>query len=133
MRYFILFYLVLSTALVTQAQSNDCGSLQVNQASKITQQVELYQQQNELLKKTRGYRVQIHFGNSRDGARDAKTKFLQAESKHTAYEIYQQPNYKIRIGDFRTRLEAYQFLKEIHGAFPNSFLVEDDINFPQLN
>ena len=133
MRYLILVFLITISASLSFAQSNNCGTLQVNQSGKITQQVELYQQQNELLKKTRGYRVQIHFGNSRDGARDAKTKFLQAESKHTAYEIYQQPNYKIRIGDFRTRLEAYQFLKEIHGAFPNSFLVEDDINFPQLN
>lgn len=136
MRHFILFFLALISVSLTQAQNNDCGSLQLNQASKITQQVELYQQQNELLKKTRGYRVQIHFGNSRDGARDAKSKFMQSgegESKHVAYEMYQQPNYKIRIGDFRTRLEAYQFLKEIHGAFPNSFLVEDDINFPPLN
>jgi hypothetical protein len=132
MRSFSIILILIIATVRCFGQSN-CGTLHVNQSGKITQQVELYQQQNEMLKKTKGYRIQIHFGNSRDGAREAKSKFLQVQSKHTAYEIYQQPNYKIRVGDFRTRIEAYQFLKEVHGAFPNSFLVEDEINFPTLN
>jgi SPOR domain len=128
----ILLISFVLLANVGFSQTN-CGTLHLSQGTKITQQVELYQQQNELLKKTKGYRVQIHFGSNRTIASEAKTKFMQTESKHIAYEIYQQPNYKVRVGDFRTRIEAYQFLKEIHTTFPNSFLVEDDINFPPLN
>jgi hypothetical protein len=128
----ILLISFVLLATVGFSQTN-CGTLHLSQGTKITQQVELYQQQNELLKKTKGYRVQIHFGSNRTIASEAKTKFMQMENKHIAYEIYQQPNYKVRVGDFRTRIEAYQFLKEIHTTFPNSFLVEDDINFPPLN
>ena len=49
-----------------------------------------------------------------------------------AHEVYQQPFFKIRVGDFRTKLEAYKFQKEIMAQFPNSFIVKDEIEIDQL-
>jgi hypothetical protein len=36
------------------------------------------------------------------------------------------------VGDFRTKLEAYKFLKEISIEFPGSFIVQDEIELPKL-
>jgi hypothetical protein len=44
---------------------------------------------------------------------------------------YQQPNFKIRVGDFKTRLEALKFLKEVQGLYSTAFIVKDDVKLPE--
>ena len=77
-----------------------------------------------------GYRVQIYFGSQRAKATEVKTEFLQLFPKTGAYLSYQQPNFKIRVGDFKTRLEAMKFLKEIQSVYGGAFLVKDDVKLP---
>ena len=48
------------------------------------------------------------------------------------YLIFQEPYYKVRIGDYRTKMEAEAFLKKISGSYSNAFVVKDEINFPKL-
>lgn len=79
-----------------------------------------------------GYRIQIFSDNKKQPARDEKAKFPNSFSSVKAHEVYQQPFFKIRVGDFRTKLEAYKFQKEIMAQFPNSFIVTDDIEVEQL-
>jgi hypothetical protein len=79
-----------------------------------------------------GYRIQIYSDNKKQPARDEKAKFLSLFSNVKAHEIYQQPYFKIRVGDFRTKLEAYKFQREIYENFPNSFIVKDEIEVEQL-
>lgn len=82
--------------------------------------------------KIQGYRIQIHFGSERDKAKEIKSKFLTAYPDVPAYDPYEQPNFKIRVGDFRTKLEAYQFLKQISTDFPGAFIVQDNIELPKV-
>ncbi|MBI2281503.1 MAG: SPOR domain-containing protein [Bacteroidetes bacterium] len=79
-----------------------------------------------------GYRIQIFSDNKKQPARDEKAKFLNLYSSVKAHEVYQQPFFKIRVGDFRTKLEAYKFQKEIQLQFPNCFIVKDEIEVEQL-
>jgi hypothetical protein len=79
-----------------------------------------------------GYRVQIHFGANRNQAKEIKSKFLSLYPDIEAYEMYQQPNFKIRVGDCRTRFEADKLQNKIAADFPNSFVVQDIVN-PKLN
>jgi hypothetical protein len=78
--------------------------------------------------RTKGYRVQIYFGVDNEKAKSIKSKFLtdHANDAH-AYIVYEAPNFKVRIGDFRSRLEAYRFLRKIKAEFPTAFIVETDI------
>ncbi|MCX6259158.1 MAG: SPOR domain-containing protein [Bacteroidia bacterium] len=55
--------------------------------------------------KINGYRIQIYSGSNKKEALKAKSDFLQAYDNITIYLIYEQPNYKIRVGDFRNRVE----------------------------
>lgn len=81
--------------------------------------------------KLSGYRIQIHSGSKKEDARKVKTTFLQLYSKTKAYEIYQQPNFRVRVGNFTTRLEATRFLMDIQKHFPNAYIVpEDKIDLP---
>src|SRR4051812_9967531 len=60
-----------------------------------------------------GYRIKIHFGIDRDKAHVVKNKFSAKFSDYNTYEEYQQPNFVILVGDYKTKLEAFQSLKKI--------------------
>ncbi len=82
--------------------------------------------------KIKGYRVQIHFGAEKSKAMQVKSRFLSKYQEVRAYDPYDAPYFKIVVGDFRTKLEAYKFLKEVQGEFPGSFIVTDEIELPPL-
>ena len=87
---------------------------------------------NQITNGIQGYRVQIFFGSDRKGANDARTQFLQLYPNTEAYLLYQQPNFKVRVGDFRTQQEAQALFKELLHHFERVFLVPDKINLPKL-
>lgn len=78
-----------------------------------------------------GYRVQIHFSPNRTKANEVKSDFLQIYPNVGAYMVYHQPNFKIRVGDFKTRMEAIKFLKEVQPLYSTAFLVKDDVKLPE--
>jgi hypothetical protein len=78
-----------------------------------------------------GYRVQIHFGPQRARANEVKSDFLKLYPNVGSYLVYHQPNFKIRVGDFKTRLEALRFLREIQSLYTSAFLVKDDVRLPE--
>jgi hypothetical protein len=80
----------------------------------------------------KGYRIKIHFGADKNQAYEIKKKFSEKFPDIPAYAKYDQPNFNIRVGDYRTKLEAYKFLKEVQVEFPSAFLVQDEIEFPKL-
>lgn len=89
--------------------------------------------QNE--SKIQGWRVQIYNSSgvdSRKEAEDIRRKFLERYPDATVYVIYQPPFFKIRVGDFRTREDAYMLYKQIVQDFPISYLVNDIIQLPKL-
>jgi hypothetical protein len=60
--------------------------------------------------------------------------FKAKYSKVGAYLTFQEPNYRIRVGDFRSRMDAQRFLHKITDAYPNAFIVKDnEINYPSLD
>jgi hypothetical protein len=74
-----------------------------------------------------GYRIKIHFGIDKTVARDVKQKFSTRYADIPAYEDYKQPNFVIVVGNFKTRLEAFETLKKIQPEFPNAFIVKSKV------
>lgn len=137
------FYVVLSAGivffapLVAQAQTmvtkaNSDSSVLIIQDMRIDSLI-LRQQRSNLQKQTMpGYRVQIYFGGVRQKATEIQVDFKDKHSEMPAYLVYQQPNYKVRVGDFRTRLEAQKFLKSMEGEYTTMFIVPDEVKLPPL-
>ncbi len=107
-------------------------SLMMNVDSRVSLLQQKYIEINKKKQSISGYRIQIHFGNDREKAKEVKTKFLQTFPDIQAYDSYQSPNFRVRVGDYRNKLEATKYLKQISIAFPSSFIVTDDIKFPKL-
>lgn len=77
-----------------------------------------------------GYRIQIFFGAQRSKATEIKTDFMMKYADVPSYLLYQQPNFKVRVGDFRTRLEAQKLLESIKTQFAVAFIVRDEVKLP---
>jgi hypothetical protein len=82
-----------------------------------------------------GYRIQIFFDsglNSSDRARASRDEFLFKYPEIAAYVSWKAPNYRVRVGDFRTRLEAERTLQVILADYPSAWVIKDEINFPVI-
>jgi hypothetical protein len=77
-----------------------------------------------------GYRIRI-FSGSGVGAKDeqqrVKARFLTLYPDIDAYNRYDEPFFKIYVGDCRTRSEALKLIDQIERNFPNTFIVDDFI------
>lgn len=79
-----------------------------------------------------GFRVQIIQDGSREEIRKQKALLLQKFPGVRVYEVYEQPFFKLRAGDFTNRFEAYKLLTDLKSVFPLSFIVPDKINPAEL-
>ncbi len=133
-RAVILIFSILILCNNSQAQSasSDTGKVELVQDYKVKALLNKHVEINAK-SSIKGYRVKIHFGSDKNKANEIKAKFSTLFPDVPSYAKYDQPNFNIRVGDFRTKLEAYKFLKEIQTEFPSAFIVQDDIEFPKLD
>lgn len=83
----------------------------------------------------RGYRVEIYFSSdmkAKENAFKQKVKFLSKYPEYDVHVKYVAPNFKVRVGDFRTKNEALKLEKKIKKDYPGAFIVPDIIEFPLL-
>lgn len=133
----IIFFLFLffSRQLLAQrfvTQSNTDSSIVVTKDSRIDELINKQKEINLQKQTIPGYRIQVYFGVNRQKATEVKSEFTNKHLDVNSYLTYSQPNFKVRVGDFRTRLEAQKFLKDIQGVYGTSFIVSDDIRIPAL-
>lgn len=80
-----------------------------------------------------GYRVQVFYGSDRREAFNEQAKFKSLYPTLNTYITYKEPNYYLRVGDFRTRLEAQRLMNELRPDFPTLFIFREKINAPNLD
>lgn len=131
----LLFMIILLPAFsFAQKTKTDIGKVEIVQDPKVDILVKKHIQINQKQEGIEGFRVQIFNdsgNNSKNQAQaiqvDFKTKYPDIE----AYLTYKSPNYRVRVGDFRTRLDAQHFLNEISTDYPNAFITDEQIQLPK--
>ena len=126
-----IIFIFFNQFIFAQNSISDTGKVEIVQEYKVKELVNKHIEVNSKAP-IKGYRIKIHFGSDKNKAKEIKAKFISKFPEISAYEKYDQPNFNIRVGDFRTKLEAYKALKEIQLEFPSSFLVQDEIEMPKL-
>lgn len=74
-----------------------------------------------------GFRVQIFSGLDRQQANSEQSNFKSRYPNITSYISYTQPYYRLRVGDFRTRLEAEKFMNELKKYYSSMFIFSEMI------
>ena len=78
-----------------------------------------------------GYRIQIFLGD-RAQAETIRRSFLVQHADIPAYLSYLAPNFRVRVGDLRDRVEAENLRETLRGEFPGLYVVPDQIEPPRL-
>jgi SPOR domain len=82
---------------------------------------------NKSVKFTNGFRIQIYVGNDRKSADDAKIYTYQKYPEIFPYLSYQQPIYKVKIGDFLNRMDAERYYSDIKDLYPSAMILPDRV------
>ena len=127
MRHFWLLLLALAAPCLLAAQQ---GRVTVRGDVGVNQMVEKHIELNSRVKTIPGFRVQIASlsgANSKTNAFNLRDRFMLDYPGVQAYIVYDEPNFKVKVGDFRTRLEAYAFLQQIKETY-KGYIIKDNIN-----
>jgi len=116
-------FLLNGNSLFCQMQPDSISNTSQNDP-RIDILVKRYNKTHEL----HGYRIQIISSSRKDQAKRAKSKFASKNQSVQAHEIYEQPFFIIKVGDFLTKIEAEKFHREIVHDFPGSFVLPDVID-----
>ncbi len=95
--------------------------------------IQLHILQNKKFPVMPGFRIQIFKESGNTALDEALAVREQFEKKYNlpAYITFNEPYYRVRVGDFRTRLEAIRFLEKIKRTYPLAWDIKDDIQIPK--
>lgn len=75
----------------------------------------------------KGFRLLVINTGKRDEAMAAKSKVYTFFPELKSYLIYQSPNYKLKVGNFKERKEAEEYLKKLQKHFPKGVFIMNDV------
>lgn len=120
-----------------QQSSIEGGKVLITADRPVNNLLEWHIRLNERKKAFMGYRIQIYSANSYgcdlEQLKNMRNQFEEAFPDIPAYLKYFGPDFKIRVGNFRSRLECIPALQRIRKLYPSSYPVKTEILLEELN
>lgn len=130
MKYiFILLSCFFSLSCLAQ---ND-GYLIMEQDQRIEQLIQRQKDIHNADNTIEGFRIQIFMESGNDAVEHANITMEEFKAKYPdipIYLIFGQPYYRLRVGDFRTRLEAEKAYQTLSKEYKKAFITSDKIQLP---
>ncbi|MCR4965840.1 MAG: SPOR domain-containing protein [Bacteroidales bacterium] len=79
-----------------------------------------------------GYRIQIMAisgPSARTRMEGAKANIKAEYPSLPVYATYQEPYFRIRVGNFTNRIDAYRMLQKILPQYPSAYIIADQIEY----
>lgn len=124
--------------LITELQqySHSGGEVKIQSDSHVADLLQWHIHQNEHNKTFSGYRIQIYsvgsYGSNIEKLKEMRDKFEETFPDIPAYLKYLDPDFKIRVGNYRSRLECIPDLYRIRKLYPSSYPVKTEISLEEL-
>jgi len=129
--------LIKAEELINGSGSYRAGRVEINQDIRVDSLLSRHIMANAETDGINGYRIQIYRGsgrNAREDANETKAEFISEFPGIPSYLRFDPPNYfKVRVGDYRTKHNAYPDFKMVKQKFPNAYIVTDIITYPDLD
>ncbi len=122
--------ILLGGSLFAQDTLRDFSHQYVGDA-RIDSLLQLNLVQNQKFQTVLGYRIQIFKGSGNNALNSALVVRDKFVSKYgiPAYITFNEPYYRVRVGDFRSRINAIRFLQRIKRSYPLAWEIQDEVNF----
>ncbi len=98
------------------------GTVSIDQDPKIDRLLELYKTTNA---RVNYYTIQVGFGSYED-AEELKADVQADFPQWTPRIIFDSPTYRVRVGNFRTKLEAERQFLEVRKKYPAALLLKPE-------
>lgn len=121
--FFLLFITFIPT--ISFAQQKE-GVVQIETSAKIDEIIAKKKQFNKSLKEVNGYKIQLFYGNEKNSHK-IKEEFEAMFPEIDATIIFSSPQWKVQIGNYRTRLEADRNLIEIKKEYSGAIVIASEI------
>jgi hypothetical protein len=126
-RLFLLALCMTLSAASLLAQSRK-ETIEITGDVKVSELVKKHIEFNERLRTVPGYRIQIASlsgPNSRNQAFELKSQFKESYPDVEVYVVFSEPNFRIKVGDFTSKLDAYVFMQKIKDTYPGTIVREN--------
>jgi hypothetical protein len=101
--------------------SAQTANVNIQQNEMIPELMEMKSEMTKNGKLGERYKIQLYYGDN-NKASEVLKEFRAKYGGMTSSIIYETPNYKVWIGNFRNRLEADRALLKIKSDFPGAFI-----------
>ena len=118
----VLFYLFLFITSSVFGQENNQS---INQDSSITKLLKLKTDYNKKIYESSFYTIQIYYGDLKEADSILKVFSEEFEEIETSL-IFETPNYKVRVGNFKNIIDASKNLENIKRKFRSAFILKND-------
>ena len=153
-RFLIIAILALLPAMMLRAQEYrvDNGSAQVdstlvgrsvlsvlgsgvsvNQSSAMKSAFDSYVSANAS-KRVTGYRIRVYYENNQNARNRSEAIARTISGTYPGigvYRTFESPNFKVCVGDFRTKDEALKLYHALKSSYPTAIILKETINYPR--
>ncbi len=107
--------------------------VQVEQSTAIRLALQQYTRDNAS-KPISGYRIRVFYDNGPQARSKSESITLALRKQFPevmVYRSFESPNYKVSIGDFRSKDEALRIFNALKRTYPTAFIIKESINYPR--
>jgi hypothetical protein len=122
---FFILIIITFIPLIAFTQQKE-GVVKIETSAKIDEIIAKKKQFNKSLKTINGYKIQLFYGNEKNSHK-TKDKFKALFPKISTKIIFSSPQWKVQVGNYRTRLEADRNLVEIKKEYPGAIVIASEI------
>ena len=118
----LLYFFILSSLFCFTSNGQD-GKTIVSVDPKIDQLLKEKRKLNTGLFLNEGYKIQIFYGNSEESKKKLQ-EFKKEFKDLDGTIIFNSPNYKVWIGNFKTRIEVERAMVDIKKKYPTALIIK---------
>lgn len=118
----LLYFFILSSFFCFTSNGQE-NKTTISVDPKIDQLLKEKRKLNTGLFLNEGYKIQIFYGNSEE----SKKKLIEFKKEFKDLDgtiIFNSPNYKVWIGNFKTRIEVEKAMVEIKKKYPTALIIK---------
>ncbi len=126
LKFFILLVFIVFLQNNLEAQTEE-GTVRIESSAHIDQMLAQKKNYNKSLDKFQGFKIQIYYGSEKE-CYEVKEEFKSLYPDIATSIIFSTPQWKLQIGNYRTRLEADHSMVGIKKEYPSAIVLATEID-----
>jgi hypothetical protein len=124
-KFSFLFTIILMIPGLLSSQENE-GDLRVETSPSVNELIAQKIAHNKEQNSYPGYKIQIYYGSEKE-CYEIKDEFTSLYPEIPTSIIFSTPQWKLQVGEYRTRLEADKSILSIKKEYPSAIVLATDI------